>query len=219
MPLPPEAIWSSIDGKVRQGRVSIEALRAITGRVDKRLAVFAEDELAKEWIEAIVRNEMAERMDEIGVYAVSGDGQAHSIHQGHRKNPAIADKLKSVCVLDGDSTIDEDLQNGVIKLPGAKPENVVFNYVRANIETLAMQLAVALHLSTEKDAAVKKVVEDISLSNRDPHLLFNQVGQRAGLIPANIVSSAFIGLWLAGNKEQAARISAFIKTSLDGAAK
>jgi AAA15 family ATPase/GTPase len=77
MPLPSEAIWSSIDGKVRQGRVSIEALRAITGRIDQRMAVFVEDAFAKEWVESIIRNNMPERMDEIGVYAVSGDGQAH----------------------------------------------------------------------------------------------------------------------------------------------
>jgi hypothetical protein len=38
LPLPSEAIWSSIDGKTRQGRISIEALRAITGRIDQTLA-------------------------------------------------------------------------------------------------------------------------------------------------------------------------------------
>lgn len=215
MPLPSEAIWSSIDGKARQGRVSIEALRAITGRIDERMAVFVEDEFAKEWIEAVIRNIMPERMDEIGVYAVSGDGQAHSIHQNHQRNPAVSGKLKSACVLDGDSSKSEDLPNGVIKLPGATPENVIFNFVRHNIEALSMQLAVSLHLSTERELMVKKVVEDISLSNRDPHLLFNQVGQRAGLIPARIVSSAFIGLWIAGNKAESERISNFIREILD----
>jgi AAA15 family ATPase/GTPase len=47
-PLPDEAIWSSIDGKARQGRVSIEALRAITGRIDERMAIFVEDNFAKD---------------------------------------------------------------------------------------------------------------------------------------------------------------------------
>lgn len=215
MPLPSEAIWSSIDGKVRQGRVSIEALRAITGRIDQRMAVFVEDEFAKEWVEAIIRSDIPDRMDEIGVYAVSGDDLAYSIHTSHRQNPAVSKKLKSVCVLDGDSPKEEDLENGVIKLPGSKPENVVFNYVRLNIETLAMQAAIALHLSPEKDEKVKKVVESVSLSNRDPHLLFNQVGQQVGLIPAYIVSSGFIGLWLAGNKEEANRVSKFLVGILD----
>ncbi len=213
-PLPSEAIWSSIDGKARQGRVSIEALRAITGRIDQKMAIFVEDQFVKDWVESIIRNKMPERMDEIGVYAVSGDGQASSIHLSHRKNPAIKDKLKSICILDGNSKIDEDRGDGVIKLPGAVPESHVFNYVRIEIQNLSMKLAVALHLSTEKDDWVRKIVEEISLSNRDPHLLFNQVGQRAGLIPSNIVSSAFVGLWLAGNGQAAKEISDYILANL-----
>lgn len=213
-PLPTEAIWAAIDGKVRQGRISIEALRAITGRIDEQMAIFVEDTFAKDWVESIIRNDLPEHMDEIGVYAVSGDGQAHSIHLAHRKNPSIATKLKSICVLDGDSQQNEDLSKGVIKLPGKMPEEEIFEFVRGNINNLAMQLAVALHLSPEKDAWVKKQVEDVGTTNRDPHLLFNQVGQKAGLIPANIVSSAFLGLWIAGNKAKAERISHFIKAAL-----
>ena len=44
-----------------------------------------------------------------------------------------------------------------------------------------MLLAAGLHLPPEKDEAVKKIVNEVALTNRDPHLLFNQVGQRAGL--------------------------------------
>lgn len=215
MPLPSEAVWSSIDGRVRQGRISIEALRAITGRIDEQMAIFVEDNFAKEWVEAIIRNNLPDRFDEIGVYAVQGEGQAYSIHQNHKKNPAIADKLKSVCILDGDSQKKEDINNGIIKLPGSQPESVIFNYVRNDIASLSMQVAVALHLSANRDASVKTVVEEVSISNRDPHLLFNQVGQKAGLIPSNIVSSAFIGLWLSGNLNAAKRISDFIKNNLD----
>lgn len=46
-PLPPEGIWSCIEGSLMQGKLSVELLRAISGRVDKRLAVFVEDEFAK----------------------------------------------------------------------------------------------------------------------------------------------------------------------------
>jgi energy-coupling factor transporter ATP-binding protein EcfA2 len=214
-PLPSEAIWSAIDGKARQGRVSIAALRAITGRIDQRLAIFVEDAFAKDWVESIIRHFVPERMDEIGVYAVSGDGTAYSIHTSHRKNPAVADKLKSICIVDGNSKVQENRQNGVVKLPGDVPEAEVFNYVREQIGSLAMQLAVGLHLTTEKDAWVKKIVENVSRSNRDPHLLFNQVGRSAGLIPGNIVSSAFIGLWLAGNADKAKPIADFITAHLE----
>lgn len=216
-PLPSEAIWSSIDGKVRQGRVSIEALRAITGRIDQRMAIFVEDAFTKDWVESILRNEMPERMDEIGVYAVSGDAQAYAIHLSHRKNPSLTDRIGSVCILDGNSTKLEDLDNGIIKLPGNIPESEIFNYVRNDVENLSMKLAVSLHLSPEKETYVRKIVEDVSLSNRDPHLLFNQVGQRAGLIPANIVASAFLGLWISGNKTKASQIAKFIEENLDAA--
>jgi putative AbiEii toxin of type IV toxin-antitoxin system len=215
LPLPSEAIWSSIDGKVRQGRVSIEALRAITGRIDQRMAIFVEDRFAKDWVDAIIRSELLDRLEEIGVYAVSGEGQAHSIHQGHRNNPALKGRLKSLCILDGDSSKNESIADGVLKLPGAKPENVIFNYVRLNISDLSMKMAVALHVSPEKEATVRSAIEEVSRTNRDAHLLFNQVGQRTGFTPESIVSSAFITQWIDGNKEEVARISQFIRGNLD----
>jgi AAA15 family ATPase/GTPase len=210
LPLPTEAIWSSIDGKVRQGKISIEALRAITGRIDESLAIFVEDTFAKEWIESIIRNSVAEHIDEIGVYAVSGDGQAYSIHSAHQKNPAVSKRLKSICILDGDSPKSPDETAGIIKLPGQAPESEVFNYVAANIDDLSMKLAVALHLQPDQENRVKRVVKEVNQSNRDPHLLFSQVGQKAGLIPTAIVSSAFIGLWMAGNSSESKRIAEFI---------
>jgi hypothetical protein len=213
-PLPPEAIWASIDGKVRQGKISIEGLRAITGRIDERMAIFVEDSFAKNWIESIIRNTMPDSMDEIGVYSLSGDGQAFAIHHSHAKNPAIAGRLKSICVLDGDSSIPEDIGGGVLKLPGRVPEAEVFNFVRGDIQNLSMKLAVALHVGSEKEDRVRLVVEDVSTTNRDPHLLFSQVGQKCGLIPENIVSSAFISLWLAGRPQEVARISEFIASQL-----
>ena len=210
-PLPSEAIWSSIDGKARQGRISIDALRAITGRIDEIMAIFCEDNFAKEWIEAIIRNSAPARVGEIAVYAVNGQSRAVSTHLSHMGNPAISKKLKSMCIVDGDSDVSEDQNNGIIRLPGGKPESEIFNYVNSNIDTLAMKLAVALHLPSAKESQVKQVVKDISLSNRDAHLLFSQVGEKAGLISTNIVSSAFISLWMEGNPDQVNRIVEFIE--------
>ena len=113
--------------------------------------------------------------------------------------------------MDGDSSVPEDLAQGVLKLPGQVPESQVFNYVNSNLDTLAMRMAVALHLSSTKDEHVKNVVREVSLHNRDPHLLFSQVGMKAGLIPASIVSSAFIALWMEGNPGQVQRIAEFIE--------
>lgn len=57
-PLPNEAIWASIAGTLRQGKLSVEALRAVAGRVDKKLTVFVEDEFAKAWVDTILREKL-----------------------------------------------------------------------------------------------------------------------------------------------------------------
>lgn len=214
LPLPSEGIWYSIEGKVRQGRISIEALRAMTGRVEEGLAVFVEDAFAKEVVDNIIRRNLSEKFEQIGVYAVSGQSQAYAIHLHHMKNPSVNTKLKSLCILDGDSEQESNPDQNVIKLPGRVPEAEVFNYVHTNIETLSMLLSAGLHLSPEKDEFVKRVINEVALTNRDPHLLFNQVGQKAGLIPTAIVSSAFIGLWADGNVGAIRGISDKIANSL-----
>lgn len=201
---------SSIDGKTRQEKISIEALRAITGRIDERMAIFFEDQFAKNWVEGIFRFAVPDNADEIGVYAVSGDSQAHAIHLGHTNNPAIAGRIILSCILDGNFPQAEDIAAGMIKLPGQVSEVEIFDYVLENIDALSMQLAVAMHLDPEKEARVRAVVESVSRSNRDSHLLFSQVGRDAGFISATIVKSAFISLWMAGNPTQTARVAAFI---------
>jgi predicted ATPase len=46
--LPPEAKWAAIDGKLYQGDLNIESLRALTGTVEKSSVIFVEDEFAKD---------------------------------------------------------------------------------------------------------------------------------------------------------------------------
>src|SRR5258708_23603544 len=50
------------------------------------------------------------------LFRSSGEGQAYSIHQGHRNNPALTDRLKSLCILDGDSSKNEDINQGCITI-------------------------------------------------------------------------------------------------------
>ena len=214
LPLPSEGIWYSIEGKVRQGRISIDALRAMTGKVDEGLAIFVEDDFAKEVVEIVIRRHLSDLFDQIGVYSVQGQSQAHAIHLHHMRDPSISDKIKSLCILDGDSEHDAAPEKNVIKLPGQIPEAEVFNYVHQHIESLSMVLAAGLHLPPERDSDVKRVVNEVALTNRDPHLLFNQVGQKAGLIASSIVSSAFISLWFEGNRTEVEQIAAKIRSAI-----
>ena len=113
-PLPSEGIWASISGKLRQGKLSVEALRAVSGRVDKKLAVFTEDEFAKTWVDTILRENLGFDYDQVEVHAVHGDGNAVAAHRGHSANPAI--RFKSLWVIDGDSQQIEDQDAGIRKV-------------------------------------------------------------------------------------------------------
>src|SRR2546426_399601 len=66
-----------------QGKLSVEALRAVSGRVDKELAVFVEDEFAKTWVDTILRETLGADYDQVEVHAVHGDGNAVVTHRGH----------------------------------------------------------------------------------------------------------------------------------------
>lgn len=198
-PLPAEAIWASIDGKLRQGRLSVEALRAVSGRVDKRLALFVEDEFAKSWVDTILREKLGANYDQVEVHAVHGDGNAVSIHRGHIANPAIT--FKSLCVIDGDSQQREDNAAGIFRLPGAQPELSVFEAVLGRLNEDLAVLTVSCQRPPEAQELMRKVMEEVAYTNRDPHLLFNQVGIKIGFVPEAIVRGAFLALWVRANPE------------------
>jgi hypothetical protein len=82
-PLPNEAIWACINGKLRQGKLNVEALRAVAGRVDKKLAIFVEDEFAKCWVDSILRERLGSDYEQVEVHAVAGDGNAVLTHRAH----------------------------------------------------------------------------------------------------------------------------------------
>jgi hypothetical protein len=212
-PLPSEAIWSSIDGKVQQGKLSVEALRAVSGRIDRKLAIFVEDEFAKDWVEAILREKIGERLDEIGVYAVAGDGNAVKIHLGHMSNPSIP--FYSLCFIDGDSREIDNPQKGIYRLPGSMPECTVFNSVLENLDSNIALLTVACQRPAEKQQDVANIVRSISYTNRDPHLLFSQVGIKMGFVPEAIIKGAFLSVWLTENTNDIAKIIETIKKTID----
>ena len=201
-PLPGEAIWACLDGRLQQGKLSIEALRAVSGRIDKRLAIFVEDEFATHWIEAVLRERLSENFDEIGVYIggkdkkAGGDASAVKTHLAHGSNPAIS--FKSLCFIDGDSEQLEDSSRGVFRLPGAAPEATIFDETLKNLENNVAFLTLACQRPLGRQADVEKAVRSVSHTNRDPHLLFAQVGEKLGFLPAAIVRGAFLAVWISG---------------------
>lgn len=196
-PLPSEAIWASIDGRLEQGKLSIEILRAVSGRVDKRLAIFVEDDFAKNWVEVVIREKIEDRLEEIGVYPLHGDGNAVKTHLSHRANPAIS--FHSLCFIDGNSKQREDNENRIIRLPGLIPELTVFDSVLNNLDNNIALLTVACQRSLDKQAIVAKIIRDVSHTIRDPHLLFSKVGLSLGFVPEAIIRGAFLSIWIQEN--------------------
>lgn len=212
-PLPSEAIWSSVDGVLHQGKLSVEVLRAVSGRIDKKLAVFVEDEFAKRWVEAIIRDRLGARFEEIGVYALHGDGIAVGTHRSHSINPSIP--FHSVCILDGDSEQKEDAAARIYRLPGSMPEEKVFNDVVTNLPNNIALLAVACHQPPQKQQTVSDVIKNVGHTNRDPHLLFNQIGIKLGFAPEATISGAFFSIWISEHAAEVDAIAGYILAGLD----
>lgn len=212
-PLPPEAIWASLDGKLEQGFLSIDSLKAVTGRIDKKLAIFVEDDFAKGWVEAIIRETIGERIDEIGVYPVHGDGNAINTHLGHLNNPSI--NFPSICFLDGDSKQKEDFSKNIFRLPGSVPEITIFNSVYSNIENNIALLTVACQRAPSKQTMVKNVIQSVSQTTRDPHILFSKIGVDLGFISEEIIKGAFFSLWIQENPSEADKIAKSINACLN----
>jgi Fe-S cluster assembly ATPase SufC len=197
--LPPEAIWAAIDGKVQQGKLSVDSLRAVTGRIDQRLAIFVEDDFAKHWVESVLRDSLGMAMEEVGVYAVGGDGNAVAVHKGHRINPSLS--FKSICLIDGDSAQKEDAAPGIYRLPGTDPESTVFNSILAHLDQNIALLTAACQRPLSRQDDVAQKVKYVSHVCRDPHNLFSRLGMELGFMPEAIVRGAFFSVWISQHPE------------------
>lgn len=211
-PLPPEGIWAAIDGTVQQGKLTVDSLRAITGRIDRKLAIFVEDNFAKHWVESVIRESLGASIEEIGVYAVGGDGNAVVVHKGHLLNPSI--QFKSLCIIDGDSRQKEDPAGGIYRLPGEAPESAVFNSVLEHLDHNIAILTAACQRPLAKQEEVAEKVRHVSHVCRDHHNLFSRVGIEIGFVPEAIVRGAFLSVWISQNQKEVDELVAPIKRVL-----
>ena len=192
-PLPDKAIWAAVNGQLYQGKLDIASLRAISGQVDSRLVVFVEDQFAKAWTEEVLRAVPDVAMDAISVHPMEGDGTAVRVNREHNRDPTV--RQPSICLIDGDSRQQEMGDEHVYRLPGECPESFIYDRVLQRLGDVSGQLAVALLRPYEEEARVVDVLTSVRNTNRDPHLLYSQVGKRLGLIPEARVREAFITIW------------------------
>jgi predicted ATPase len=198
LPLPVKAIWSAINNKFFQGKLDVKSLRAITGQVNTKLAIFVEDDFAKLWVESIIATDTLIEHDEIQVHKMEGDGVAVSVNKYHNLNPTKT--YVSICIIDGDSEQTDSDEHKVYRLPGEYPESYIYDLVLEKVNSVADsvigELTVALHKQYEKQEEVKEILNEVRKTNRDYHLLFSQVGKKLGFISEIVVKSAFINIWI-----------------------
>lgn len=192
-PLPSKAIWVATQDRLFQGKLDIHSLRAITGQIDAKLVLFVEDRFAAQWVTAIIRSRTNVAIDHIEVHAMEGDGTAVAMNRYHNNNPSI--EKPSVCIIDGDSQQSASKDGLVFRLPGEAPESFVFEEVMSAWDLIGGKLSVALLQRFESASDVRAVCEEVRLSNIDPHLIYTQIGEKLGLIPADTVSQAFTAIW------------------------
>jgi len=193
-PLPPRAIWAAYNGEVLQGKLDIKALRTITGQIEAKLAIFVEDEFGELLVTSALRQRGGIEMDAIKIHAMGGATPSIKVNEQHNLDPTA--KFPSVCLLDGDQADLADPTNGVGLLPGStSPEMHIFNRVFERLDALAARLTVSMQLPSARQDDVKKVVRERQLTNRDPHVLFQQIGDDLDFTAGYIVANAFLAVW------------------------
>lgn len=196
-PLPDNAVWACANGDLTQGKLDVNALRALTGEVEASLAIFVEDDFGVEMVLAALR-ELRRRkgIDLLGiaVHAVGGHGNAAKFAKAHNQNPTT--KFKAIAVIDGDVRTMADPDNLVVCFPGnSSPEAHVAQAVESKLDMVAARLALNLSLPATEQSRVAEVVRNRLLLNHDPHVLFEQVGEDLDFIGAAAVRRAFLTQW------------------------
>lgn len=212
LPLPAKAIWAATQDRVFQGKLDVNSLRAITGQITKSLVIFVEDQFAKAWLEALIREAGEAYLDNVEVHAMEGDGSAVVANKYHNENPAI--DIPSICIIDGDSSQTDNDEARVYRLPGEAPETCVFDGMMEKWGQWGGALSVALYKKYEDQANVKAVCEEVRRQNMDPHLLFQQLGMKLGFIPEETVRGAFCAIWAQANTEYRDTLATILKEYL-----
>jgi hypothetical protein len=132
---------------------------------------------------------------------MEGDGTAVKVCRHHNIDPSAPQP--AVCLIDGDSKQQEDPGHWIFRLPGQSPESFIFDRVLAKLDLIGGELAVALLRPYEEHSKIADVLRMVRNTNRDPHLLYSQVGKALGLIPEARVREAFIAIWARTYKNEA----------------
>lgn len=193
-PLPPKAIWAAYSGEVLQGKLDIKALRTITGQIDAKLAIFVEDVFAELMVTTALRYHGGIELDAVKIHGMGGADPAIKVNEQHNLDPTS--KFPSICLVDADQADKADADRRIFALPGhSAPEAHVFDIVYSRLEHVAARLTVSMQLPTSAQERVKQVVRERALTNRDRHVIFEQIGEDLDFTAGMVVASAFLAIW------------------------
>lgn len=219
-PLPGDAVWSAHRGRLTQGKLDVESLRALTGEIDARLALFAEDRFGSLVAEVTVRRygdltDSDVDLNGIEIHALGGASQARDQARYNNINPSRS--YPAVALLDGDKR-SEDGYNPETRLelllegtpfvtfiPGdSSPEATIFDGLIDLMETegrVLPRLTLALQLDLSHQDEVRDVVLEVAHLNRDRHTVFQEVGERLYFLSGEVAARAFVSTWANFNDE------------------
>ncbi|MBB5747761.1 ATP-dependent endonuclease [Micrococcus sp. TA1] len=210
-PLPDDAVWSCYGGKATQGKLDVEALRTLTGEISCEVAVFAEDAFGALFAEVSLRSIAARqglRMQSVQIHKMGGASPTRDHTRFHNGNPTA--KFPAIAFVDGDKraegefnprqTVFENVEGfDLVYAPGdSHPEAAVFSDIAENLETgknLLGKLTQRLMLDTDAQSRVRDSIVARSNTNRDPHVIFAQIGEDLDFLPEATVARAFVSIW------------------------
>ncbi|MFI6887785.1 ATP-dependent nuclease [Streptosporangium canum] len=217
-PLPNEAVWVAYRGEIKQGKLDVSSLRALTGQIDARLAVFTEDRFGEMVADVSLRTYCQKHgIDRSGIdiHKLGGAAPARDHTRFHNSSPAR--RFFAVALLDGDkrgesgfepNTIElpkHALADGVTKaddilyIPGEdSPESHIIDRILDGFDSvpnLLGKLTISLHLDTFMQEKVRQAVTQRTYTNHDRHNIFAQIGEDLDFLSEELVQRAFITTW------------------------
>lgn len=206
-PLPSKGIWAAYNGDVIQGKLDVRVLRTITGQIHAKLAIFVEDRFAEMMVTTALRVHGGIELDAVKVHGMGGADPAIKVNQQHNVDPTS--QFPSVCILDGDQASKASAKDRIFALPGdGSPEAHVLGRILQLLDTVAAKLALRMQLTVHQQERVKEVVKARSLTNWDPHVIWEQIGADLDFLAGEVVAGAFLATWAEEYPEEVEQIIA-----------
>ena len=220
-PLPDDAVWAVSGHQLNQGKLDVASLRALTGEIETTCAIFTEDEFGRLVAEITLRslNGLSRRADlvdlsAIDFYPLSGESQVLIHTRAHNTNPSI--DFPVIGFLDGDmkerAHTSNDYAPKLVDHHGTKFYDLVFgpgfadpelvivedlldNFADPSGKSVLGKLALGLNAASLTQKYLRETIEKVYHENKDPHLLFEILGEQLDYLDADFVARQFVTYW------------------------